>query len=276
MVIAKNLSVVVLGETLLMHLELTQLTKCFETANGPLVALEGIDMHVETGEFVCVVGASGSGKSTLLRLVAGLELPSGGEVSVDGEPVSGPGADRGMVFQNYTLYPWLSVQKNVEFGLKLQGVPLHLRREQASYYLNVVGLTQFAQAWPKQLSGGMKQRVAIARALANKPKILLMDEPFGALDVQTKETMQQFMLNLWQQTQTSILMITHDVGEAVFLAQRIYVLSAHPGRVQRELRINLSPQRDHHIKRQSSFLDYQDEIMDLLRLTQPVEAVFHA
>jgi NitT/TauT family transport system ATP-binding protein len=259
-----------------MHLEVTQLDKIFQTANGPLVALEGINLHVETGEFICVVGASGSGKSTLLRLVAGLEMPSRGEITVDGQRVSGPGADRGMVFQSYTLYPWMSVQKNVEFGLKLQGVSPLTRREQASYYLNVVGLTNFAQALPKQLSGGMKQRVAIARALANQPKILLMDEPFGALDVQTKEIMQQFLLNLWQQTRTSILMITHDVGEAVFLAQRIYVLSAHPGRIQRELHIvDLPSQRDHHIKCQVSFLNYQNEIMDLLRGT-PVETMSYA
>ncbi|MEL6788331.1 MAG: ABC transporter ATP-binding protein, partial [Cyanobacteria bacterium J06607_15] len=180
-----------------MHLEISHLYKQFPTKNEPLIALKDINMHVAKGEFVCVVGASGSGKSTLLRLVAGLDFPTSGSITVDYNPVVGPGADRGMVFQKYTLYPWLTVQKNVEFGLKLLGIDRHKRREFASYYLDMVGLTKFAKSLPKQLSGGMKQRVAIARALATKPKILLMDEPFGALDIQTKETMQQFLLELW-------------------------------------------------------------------------------
>lgn len=243
------------------------------TPQGPLTALENINLHVETGEFVCAVGASGSGKSTLLRLIAGLDFPTTGEIRVDGTPVTGPGADRGMVFQRYTLYPWMSVQKNVEFGLKLRGIHQRERREKASYYLNMVGLTDFASALPKQLSGGMKQRIAIARALANQPKILLLDEPFGALDVQTKETMQQFLLDLWQNTGVSILMITHDVGEAVFLAQRIYVMTARPGTIQQEVHIQLPIQRDYAIKRQAQFRTYQDNITDLLRETVPIDAV---
>ncbi|MEL7421086.1 MAG: ABC transporter ATP-binding protein, partial [Cyanobacteria bacterium J06555_3] len=194
-----------------MHLEISHLYKQFPTKNEPLIALKDINMHVAKGEFVCVVGASGSGKSTLLRLVAGLDFPTSGSITVDYNPVVGPGADRGMVFQKYTLYPWLTVQKNVEFGLKLLGIDRHKRREFASYYLDMVGLTKFAKSLPKQLSGGMKQRVAIARALATKPKILLMDEPFGALDIQTKETMQQFLLELWLKAGCTILMITHDV-----------------------------------------------------------------
>ena len=233
-----------------MHLEISHLYKQFPTQSGPLVALKDINLQVETGELVCVVGASGSGKSTLLRLVAGLDQPTAGTIAVDSQPVTGPGADRGMVFQRYTLYPWMTVQKNVEFGLKLQGVKLPKRRETASYYLDVVGLTQFAQALPKELSGGMKQRVAIARVLASQPKILLLDEPVGALDVQTKERMQQFLLELWERTGISILMITHDVEEAVFLAQRIYVLTAHPGTVQRELKIDLPRDRNYHVRRQ--------------------------
>lgn len=248
-----------------MHLEINHLYKQFSVHNGTLVALKDINLHVETGEFVCVVGASGSGKSTLLRLVAGLDQPTSGEIIVDGQPVIGPGADRGMVFQSYTLYPWMTVQKNVEFGLKLQGIDKSERRQRASYYLNVVGLAQFASSLPKELSGGMKQRVAIARALACQPKILLMDEPFGALDVQTKESMQEFLLDLWRQTGTSILMITHDVEEAVFLSQRIYVLSARPGTVQQELEIDLPCDRTYHIKRLSKFHTYREEIMDLLR-----------
>jgi NitT/TauT family transport system ATP-binding protein len=251
-----------------MHLEISQVYKQFQTSQGPLVALKDINMHVETGEFVCAVGASGSGKSTLLRLVAGLDTPTSGDVTVDGARVVGPGSDRGMVFQSYTLYPWKTVQENVEFGLKLQGMSKTDRRLRASEYLDVVGLTKFARALPKQLSGGMKQRVAIARALACEPKILLMDEPFGALDVQTKETMQQFLLNLWQRTGTTILMITHDVEEAVFLSQRIYVMTARPGRIHKEILIELPGDRTYAVKRKTQFQDYKNDIMDMLRDTQ--------
>ncbi|MEM9091247.1 MAG: ABC transporter ATP-binding protein [Cyanobacteria bacterium P01_F01_bin.53] len=251
-----------------MHLEVSELHKQFKTSKGTITALEGVNMHVEGGEFVCVVGASGSGKSTLLRLIAGLDVPTQGRIEVDDELVSGPGADRGMVFQNYTLYPWMTVQKNVEFGLKLQGVDKTTRREQASYYLSMVGLTQFAQSLPKQLSGGMKQRVAIARALTSQPKILLMDEPFGALDVQTKETMQQFLLELWERTGTSILMITHDVREAVFLSQRIYVMTARPGTVRAEVNVDLGRSRTATTRQDPQFKHYQDQVMNLL--TVPV------
>ncbi|MEL7353707.1 MAG: ABC transporter ATP-binding protein [Cyanobacteria bacterium P01_A01_bin.116] len=251
-----------------MHLEVSGLNKQFKAPKGTITALKDVNMHVEGGEFVCVVGASGSGKSTLLRLIAGLDEPTEGQIEVDNEPVIGPGADRGMVFQNYTLYPWMSVQKNVEFGLKLQGAGKVARREQASYYLNMVGLTQFAQSLPKQLSGGMKQRVAIARALTSQPKILLMDEPFGALDVQTKETMQQFLLELWESTSTSILMITHDVREAVFLSQRIYVMTARPGTVREEIKVALGRSRTAETRKDLQFKHYQDQVMNLL--TSPV------
>ncbi len=256
-----------------MHLEISNLYKQFPTKGEPLVALKNINMHVETGELVCAVGASGSGKSTLLRMIAGLDTPTSGSITVDGVEVEGPGADRGMVFQRYTLYPWMTVQKNVEFGLKLQGIVKKQRRELASYYLNVVGLCQFAKSHPQELSGGMKQRVAIARALACQPKILLMDEPFGALDIQTKENMQQFLLEIWRRTGCTILMITHDVEEAVFLSQRIYVMSARPGTIQRELKVNLPQERDYTIKRQAKFYRYADEIGDLLRGKQQEEIV---
>jgi NitT/TauT family transport system ATP-binding protein len=255
-----------------MHLEVSQVYKQFATDQGPLTALKDISMHVETGEFVCAVGASGSGKSTLLRLVAGLDVPTAGTITVDNQPVIGPGADRGMVFQSYTLYPWMTVQENVEFGLKLQGMARRQRREEASRYLDVVGLTQFARSLPKELSGGMKQRVAIARALANHPKILLMDEPFGALDVQTKETMQQFLLELWERLKISILMITHDVGEAVFLSQRVYVMTARPGTIQQEVNIGLGRDRAYEIRRTPDFYHYCEEITDLLRGTEPVRS----
>ncbi|HEY9825575.1 MAG TPA: ABC transporter ATP-binding protein [Stenomitos sp.] len=247
-----------------MYLQINSLYKTFTTKSGPLVVLKDINMNIEQGEFICAVGASGSGKSTLLRQIAGLDQPSAGEVRIDGKLVSAPGPDRGMVFQHYTLYPWMSVQENTEFGLKLLGVPKKVRREQASYYLNVVGLTQFAKALPRQLSGGMKQRVAIARALASEPKILLMDEPFGALDIHTKESMHEFMLDLWNRSNLTIFMITHDVEEAVFLANRIYALGARPGTVRKEMQIKL-PSRSSSVKRHTVFHDYRDELMDLMR-----------
>ena len=247
-----------------MYLQINNLHKNFDTKDGPLVVLKDINMTIAQGEFICAVGASGSGKSTLLRQIAGLDMPTSGEVRVDGKRVTGPGPDRGMVFQHYTLYPWMTVQENAEFGLKLLGVPKKLRREQASYYLSVVGLSQFARSLPKQLSGGMKQRVAIARSLASEPKVLLMDEPFGALDIHTKESMHEFMLDLWQRTKVTIFMITHDVEEAVFLSNRIYALGARPGTVRKEMTIHL-PERSHTVKRHSVFHDYRDELMDLLR-----------
>ncbi|MGB7086631.1 MAG: ABC transporter ATP-binding protein [Phormidesmis sp.] len=247
-----------------MHLEISGLDKHFKSNKGSVTALKGLTLHVEEGEFVCVVGASGSGKSTLLRLIAGLEQPSAGHIVVDYEAITGPGADRGLVFQDYTLYPWMTVQKNVEFGLKLQGVSSLQRRDQASYYIDMVGLSDFARALPKQLSGGMKQRVAIARALTSQPKILLLDEPFGALDIQTKESMQQFLLDLWQRTGISILMITHDVREAVFLAQRIYVMTARPGTIRAEIPIKLGRDRTAATRKDPSFKRYQDWVSGLL------------
>ncbi len=248
-----------------MHLEITQLNKVFPGKRGNVVALQDIDLHVETGEFVCAVGASGSGKSTLLRLIAGLDQPTSGRITVDGQTVTGPGADRGMVFQHYSLFPWMTVQKNVEFGLKLQGCSQKECFDTASYYLNVVGLLNFADASPRELSGGMKQRVAIARSLTCHPKVLLMDEPFGALDIQTKERMHEYLIDIWQKLRCSILMITHDVEEAVFLAQRIYVLTARPGTIQKELTIDLPGDRTYKIKRQTEFFRYSDEISNLLR-----------
>lgn len=247
-----------------MYLQINKLNKNFETGQGTLVVLKDINMAIERGEFICAVGASGSGKSTLLRQIAGLDRPTTGEVKIDNQLVTGPGPDRGMVFQHYTLYPWMNVQENAEFGLKLQGMSKKQRQEKASYYLSVVGLTKFAKAIPKELSGGMKQRVAIARALASEPKVLLMDEPFGALDVHTKEAMHEFMLNLWQRTRITVFMITHDVEEAVFLSNRIYALGARPGTVRKEIVVKL-PERSHAVKRHAIFHDYRDELMELLR-----------
>jgi NitT/TauT family transport system ATP-binding protein len=246
------------------YLKIEGLYKNFETPTGTLTVLKDINMNIKKGEFICAVGASGSGKSTLLRQIAGLDSPTMGTVSIDGKLINGPGPDRGMVFQNYTLYPWMNVQKNTEFGLKLQGVSKAARREKASYYLNVVGLTKFAQSLPKELSGGMKQRVAIARSLASQPKVLLMDEPFGSLDVHTKETMHEFMLDLWERTKITVFLITHDVEEAVFLSNRVYALGSRPGTVRKEIDIKL-PERSNEVKRHSVFHDYRDELMALLR-----------
>lgn len=230
-----------------------------------MIALKNISLTLYRNEFVCVVGASGCGKSTLLNIIAGLEEPTSGEVLLEGEPIDGPGVNRGMVFQNYTLYPWLTVAQNVEFGMKMQKIPSAERNQRVEYYLEIVGLSRFADALPRALSGGMKQRVAIARALANEPDILLMDEPFGALDAQTKEVLQEFMLQLWRQTQKTILMVTHDVEEAVFLSQRIYVLSSHPGELKAEVNLEFDENRDLSIKGTESFQRKRQEVLYLIR-----------
>jgi NitT/TauT family transport system ATP-binding protein len=245
-------------------LQVHNLTKTYPVQGKKLVVLEDINLQLFANEFVCLVGASGCGKSTLLNLIAGLVKPTSGEIRVDGRLVNGPGSDRGMVFQNYTLYPWLTVSQNIAFGLKLRKIPKAEQRDRVDYYLQVVGLTQFAHALPKQLSGGMKQRVAIARALANEPAVLLMDEPFGALDAQTKEQMQQFLLELWEQTHTTILMITHDVEEASYLSQRIYVMSSHPGRMKQEVKIDLPSDRHLELKLSTEFLGIKREIIHAL------------
>ncbi len=229
------------------------------------MALQNINLHVYPGEFVCIVGASGCGKSTLLNIIAGLTPPSSGQVLVDSESVPGPGADRGMVFQHFSLFPWLTVAANIGFGLQLRRIPRKEIQQRIDYYLDVVNLTQFARSYPKQLSGGMKQRVAIARALANEPEVLLMDEPFGALDAQTKEQMQQFVLELWEKTRITVLTITHDVEEAIFLSQRIYVMSARPGQIKEEIHVDLPAHRDLEIKLSPEFIEIKRRLIGGLR-----------
>lgn len=247
------------------ELVVRNLHKSFVGKAGTTLALKNINLALHSGEFACVVGASGCGKSTLLNLIAGLEEPSSGEILLEGQPIDGPSANRGMVFQNYTLYPWLSVAQNVEFGMKMQRIPMAERRDRVRYYLEIVGLTRCADMLPRALSGGMKQRVAIARALANEPDILLMDEPFGALDAQTKEVLQMFMRDLWRQTQKTILMVTHDVEEAVFLSQRVYVLSARPGELKAEVNIDFNERRNLSIKGTEPFQRKRYEVLDLIR-----------
>ena len=213
-------------------LEVKQLGKVYKTAKGEVTALNNINFKTHRREFVCVIGPSGCGKSTLIRILAGLEPHTSGDVLLDGTPVTGPGRDRGMVFQGYTLFPWLSVKKNVMFGLEMNGSSADEAGKEADLWLELVGLEKFANAYPHELSGGMKQRVAIARALVNQPRILLMDEPFGALDAQSRAKMQTHLLEIWRNVDVTILFITHDLDEAIFLADRILVLKAHPGEVQ--------------------------------------------
>ncbi len=208
-------------------LSVEKLTKAF----GTHVALNEITFEVRRREFICVLGASGCGKSTLIRIVAGLEPPTSGAVLLDGKPVTGPGPERGMVFQSYTLFPWLTVRKNVMFGLEMAGKSRFEAETEAREWIALVGLSKFENAYPHQLSGGMKQRVAIARALANRPRILLMDEPFGALDAQTRGQMQGYLLDIWRNVDVTILFITHDLDEAVYLSDKILVLGTNPSRI---------------------------------------------
>ncbi|MBZ4654502.1 MAG: ABC-type nitrate/sulfonate/bicarbonate transport system, ATPase component, partial [Peptococcaceae bacterium] len=205
------------SETPNIKLSIQNVSKVFGQGANRVTALEKTSFDVKAGEFVTILGPSGCGKSTILRIVAGLTETSSGQALLDGKEIKAPGADRGMVFQSYTLFPWLTVQKNIEFGLELKGIPKAEREKTALHQLELIGLKGFENAYPQNLSGGMKQRVAIARALANNPEILLMDEPFGALDAQTRSIMQENLLNAWQETQKTILFVTHDVEEAIFL-----------------------------------------------------------
>ena len=218
-------------------LQVEHLSKSFETAQGRTEALRDISFTVHRREFVCVVGASGCGKSTLVRMLAGLDFPTDGRMLLDGQPITGPGPDRGMVFQGYSLFPWLTVLRNVMFGPEMAGKSPDKARARAREWLALVGLEKFADAYPHQLSGGMRQRVAIARALANEPRILLMDEPFGALDAQTRAHMQSHLLDIWRNIDITVVFITHDLDEAIHLADRILVLKPHPGQVQEMIEV---------------------------------------
>jgi NitT/TauT family transport system ATP-binding protein len=212
-------------------LEVEELGRLFESDAGTMVALEKISFRAHRREFVCFIGASGCGKSTLIRILAGLDTPTSGRVLLEGCEVRGPGRDRGMVFQGYTLFPWRTVLENVTFGLEVGGKARREAREEAREWIELVGLSRFVGAYPHQLSGGMKQRVAIARALANHPRMLLMDEPFGALDAQTRAQMQSYLLQIWRQVDVTVLFVTHDLDEAIYLADRIVVLGPNPGRI---------------------------------------------
>ncbi len=229
-----------------------------------VVALKDINLEVRESEFVVIVGPSGCGKYTLINLIGGLERVQEGTIRVDGRDVTDPGVERGMVFQGYSLFPWLSVQKNVEFGLKMRKIPKKEREQTAKEYISLVGLEGFANAFPKQLSGGMKQRVAIARTLANHPKILLMDEPFGALDAQTRVVMQELLAKISREMKSTVLFITHDIDEAILLADRIYVMSRRPGTIREVIQVGLEGVRDHEILVNPEFLKLKQKIMDML------------
>jgi NitT/TauT family transport system ATP-binding protein len=245
-------------------LEVEEVSMVFPGKTGAITALDHVSMRVEEAEFVCIIGSSGCGKSTLLNVIGGLLRPTSGRIRVEGRTIMGPGADRGMVFQSYSLYPWLNVAENVGFGLKLRHASRRAIAERVDYYLDVVGLSDRRNASPDQLSGGMRQRVAIARALANEPGIILLDEPFGALDAQTKTRMHEFLLDVWRRTATTMLMITHDIEEAIFLAGRIYIMQGPPGRFIRELPIELPSERHNDIRFDPKFSDYRRQIYDSL------------
>jgi NitT/TauT family transport system ATP-binding protein len=238
--------------------------KVFRRRKAATVALEEVDLHVAEGELVCLLGPSGCGKSTLLSIIGGLQSATSGEVRVEGDRVIGPGADRGMVFQGFSLFPWLTVAGNIDFGLDLAGWTKRQRRARVDELIGIMSLGEFAGALPSELSGGMRQRVAIARALAPEPDLLLLDEPFGSLDALTKQVLQDFLITVWRRTGATILMVTHDVEEAIYLSSRIYVMATRPGRVAEEIVIPFGSDRGPLVKRDRRFLDLRDELSQLL------------
>ena len=246
-------------------LRATHVSKVFQVEKGELTAIEDVTLEIHTNEFVTLVGTSGCGKSTFLNLAAGLIPVTSGRIEVDGQEIRGPGADRGMVFQSYTLFPWLKVLDNVKFSLRKQKLSAREKDEIAREHLRLVGLSGFENAYPAQLSGGMKQRVAIARALAYKPSVLLMDEPFGALDAQTRGLMQELLLKIWEDHKTTILFVTHDIDEAIFLADRVYVMTARPGRIKQEIAVPLPRPRSYEIETTPEFIRIKRQIVELIR-----------
>lgn len=245
-------------------LRVDSVSKQFPTKQGPLTALEPTSFTMETGEFVSIVGPSGCGKSTLLHVIGGLLEPTSGHMYVDGVEFFEPGAERGMVFQAYTLFPWLTVRQNVQFGPKLHGEDMAKRQELANHFLDAVGLHGFRDHYPKQLSGGMRQRVAIARALANSPRMLLMDEPFGALDAQTRAVMQDLVLDIRRKEHTTTLFITHDIDESVYLSDRIFVMTARPGHMKAEISVPFGEDRDDPLRNAPEFIAIRKQVHELL------------
>ncbi|MGJ5049463.1 ABC transporter ATP-binding protein [Bradyrhizobium oligotrophicum] len=247
------------------HIEVRNFALSYETIDGAVEAVTDTQIHVEPGEFVSIVGPSGCGKSTLLNAVAGFLKPTSGIVTVDGQAVTGPSAERGMVFQQYSLFPWKTVRENVEFGLKMRGMAKFERARAARTLLGLAGLEAFENHYPERLSGGMKQRVGIVRALATGPKVLLLDEPFGALDAQTRIIMQQILTNMWQRLKISVLFVTHDIDEAIFLSDRVYCMTARPGSIKAEIQIPLERPRQQAMMMSSEFLALRRGLMSLIR-----------
>lgn len=248
------------GEERNIKVKIDGVRKVFNGRSGEMVALNGINMDILDNEFVCVVGPSGCGKSTLLNIIAGLMEPTSGNVFVDGKKVQGTGVERGVVFQQYALFPWLTVKKNVEFGLRLKNLPKDEIEEIAMKYIRMVDLEKFTNAYPKELSGGMKQRVAIARAYAVNPEVLLMDEPFGALDAQTRTQLQSELLKTWQEERKTCFFITHDVEEAIILAQRVVIMSARPGRIKEIVEIDIPYPRTQETRMDPTFIELKNFI----------------
>jgi NitT/TauT family transport system ATP-binding protein/sulfonate transport system ATP-binding protein len=249
-------------------LRIENVSRTFPAVRGgrPVQALMPTDLAVAANDFITILGPSGCGKSTLLRIVAGLDTPSTGRVLLDGRVVTGPGPDRGMVFQSYTLFPWLTVADNIAFGLREKGMPERERREAVASYVDLVGLRGFENHWPKQLSGGMQQRTAIARALANDPEILLLDEPFGALDNQTRGLMQELLLGIWEKRKKTVLFVTHDIEEAIFMASRVIVMSARPGRIKSDVAVDLPHPRLYTIKTSPEFSALKARLTEEIRV----------
>ncbi len=245
-------------------LEVEALDKIFEDREEEIVALDDISFSVHRREFICVIGPSGCGKSTLIRIIAGLEAQTSGNILLDSQPIEKPGSDRGMVFQSYTLFPWLTIKKNVMFGLMMSKINRGKATAEAMEWLELVGLSEFADLYPHQLSGGMKQRVAIARALANQPRILLMDEPFGALDAQTRAQMQSYLLQIWRSIDITIVFITHDLEEAIYVADRILVLGANPGHLQEIVEVPVPRPRTPDQFLSPEFLSTKKHLEDLI------------
>ncbi|WPO42782.1 ABC transporter ATP-binding protein [Tardiphaga sp. 42S5] len=258
-------------------LVIDNVSRIFPAVRGgtPTRALEPTNLSVADNDFVTILGPSGCGKSTLLRMVAGLDTPTTGRIMLDGKAITGPGADRGMVFQSYTLFPWLTVSENISFGLRERGVSQRERNDIAKQWLEKVGLTSFANHFPKQLSGGMQQRTAIARALANDPKILLLDEPFGALDNQTRALMQELLLGIWERERKTVIFVTHDIEEAIFLASRTVVMSARPGRIKADIPVDLPHPRHYTIKTTPAFSDLKARLTEEIRVEAVLAAEAH-
>lgn len=248
------------GEARSIKVKIEDVRKVYDTRNGEMIALNGVNLDIMENEFICVVGPSGCGKSTLLNIIAGLLEPSSGRVLCDGEEVKGTGTERGVVFQQYALFPWMTVKKNVMFGLNLKGIKGKEAEDIAMKYIKMVQLEDFVDHYPKELSGGMKQRVAIARAYAVNPSILLMDEPFGALDAQTRTQLQQELLETWEKEKKTCFFITHDVDEAIILAQKVIIMSARPGRIKEIVDIDIPYPRDQETKMSPEFLDLKNHI----------------